>query len=178
MLGVEILRKADAISPLSRAVVRSHHERWDGTGYPDGRRGNDIHQFARIAAAADVFDAVTSDRHYRRGWSQASGYDFILARGNTDFDIEVVEAFKECVAPYPPGTSVILSDGSTALVKEVKLGKVKTPIVRVTQDPAGAPITPFEVDLFTSQDLTILGGLAVDEMGPADVQMESPRVVA
>jgi HD-GYP domain-containing protein (c-di-GMP phosphodiesterase class II) len=178
MLGVEILRKADAISPLSRAVVRSHHERWNGTGYPEGRRGNDIHQFARIAAAADVFDAVTSDRHYRRGWSQASGYDFIVARGHTDFDIEVVEAFKECVAPYPPGTSVVLSDGSGGLVKEVKLGKVKTPIVRVIQDPSGAPITPFEVDLSKNQTLVIVGGLAVDQMAPPDMEMASPEVVA
>lgn len=178
MLGVEILRKADAISPLSRAVVRSHHERWNGTGYPEGRRGDDIHQFARIAAAADVFDAVTSDRHYRRGWSQASGYDFIVGRGSTDFDVEVVEAFKECVAPYPPGTTVVLSDGSSGLVKEVKLGKVKTPVVRVIQDPSGASITPFEVDLSKRQDLSIVGGLAVDQVEPSDVPMEAPEVVA
>lgn len=162
MAGVEILRKADAISPLSRAVVRSHHERWDGSGYPEGRRGDDIHQFARIAAAADVFDAVTSDRHYRRGWSQATGYDYVVGRGGSDFDREVVEAFKECVAPYPPGTSVVLSDGSGGLVKEVKLGKVKTPVVRILYDPSGAPVTPFEVDLSRTEGLVIVDAPALE----------------
>ena len=59
--GVRILQHA-SISPLSRAVVRSHHEMWDGKGYPAGLAGDRIHQFARIAAVADVFDALTSDR--------------------------------------------------------------------------------------------------------------------
>ena len=65
-LGFQILKKDDEISPLARAVVRSHHERWDGTGYPDRQTGTQIHQFARIAAVADVFDALTSDRYYRK----------------------------------------------------------------------------------------------------------------
>src|SRR5205807_27339 len=55
MLGVRILQRADDISPLSRAVVRSHHERWDGAGYPSGKARHQIHQFARIASVADVF---------------------------------------------------------------------------------------------------------------------------
>jgi HD-GYP domain-containing protein (c-di-GMP phosphodiesterase class II) len=61
--GVEMLR-SDMISPLVKVVVRSHHERWDGGGYPDGLAGDEIHQLARIAAAADVYDAVTSERVY------------------------------------------------------------------------------------------------------------------
>src|ERR1700704_1476869 len=61
--GVEMLR-SDLISPLVKVVVRSHHERWDGGGYPDRLAAGDIHQLARIAAAADVYDAVTSERVY------------------------------------------------------------------------------------------------------------------
>ena len=75
--GVEILKKADGISPIARAVVRSHHERWDGSGYPDGQARQDIHQSARNAAAADVFDALTSDRHYRRALPAHEAYDAI-----------------------------------------------------------------------------------------------------
>jgi hypothetical protein len=63
--GVEMLR-SDLISPLVKVVVRSHHERWDGGGYPDGLAGDEIHQLARIAAAADVYDAVTSEYTPRR----------------------------------------------------------------------------------------------------------------
>jgi len=127
LLGVDILKKADGISPLSRAVVRSHHERWDGSGYPDGKSGADIHQFARIAAAADVFDALTSDRCYRVAQRICEGYDFVVSRAGSDFDPEVIAVFKSFVAPYPPGTPAVLSDGRCGLVKEVQEGSVTRP---------------------------------------------------
>ncbi len=155
MLGVDILRKAEGISPLARAVVRSHHERWDGTGYPENRSGEDIHQFARIASVADVYDALTSDRDYRPAWSMPDGYDFVVGRGGKDFDPEAVAAFQECVAPYPPGTWVLLSDGSAGLVKDVRQGAVKTPVVRILRDPQGGTIEPREVDLSKSPEISI-----------------------
>ena len=138
-LGVDILKR-DGISPLSRAVVRSHHERWNGAGYPDRRSGADIHLFARIAAVADVFDALTSDRYYRKAMPMAEAYAFIERRAGADFDPEVVDVFKSFVAPYPPGTRVVLSDGHCALVKQVNQEAVKTPVVRIIMNPAGAMI--------------------------------------
>ena len=84
MLGVQMLQKASGISPLARAVVRSHHERWNGSGYPEGRVGVEIHQFARIAAAADVFDALTSDRSYRGALPAYEGYDMVIRGAGSD----------------------------------------------------------------------------------------------
>jgi HD-GYP domain-containing protein (c-di-GMP phosphodiesterase class II) len=95
--GAEIL-PAD-ISPLARAVVRSHHERWDGAGYPDGLAAGTIHQFARIAAVADVFDALTSKRYYRQAMPIWDAYDYIVSRSGKDFDPQVIEVFRECMAP-------------------------------------------------------------------------------
>ena len=155
-LGFQILKKAEEISPLARAVVRSHHERWNGKGYPDGQAGNDIHQFARIAAAADVFDALTSDRVYRRALPAHAAYDYIVSRTGIDFDPEVVDIFSTFVAPYPPGTPIVLSDGRRGLVKEVRPEAVKTPVVRVIVDAAGAPIAPVEVDLGRTTELKIV----------------------
>jgi HD-GYP domain-containing protein (c-di-GMP phosphodiesterase class II) len=155
-LGFQILKKAEEISPLARAVVRSHHERWNGKGYPDGQAGTEIHQFARIAAAADVFDALTSDRSYRRAMAVHEGYDFIISRRGIDFDPEVVDTFATFIAPYPPGTPVVLSDGRRGLVKEARPDAVKTPIVRVIVDASGAPIPPVEVDLAQARELTIV----------------------
>ena len=63
-LGVELLRDTSAWCPLVQAIVLRHHERWDGSGYPDGKREGEIHEMARIAAIADVYDAITSDRAY------------------------------------------------------------------------------------------------------------------
>jgi HD-GYP domain-containing protein (c-di-GMP phosphodiesterase class II) len=155
-LGFQILKKAEEISPLARAVVRSHHERWNGKGYPDGQTGSEIHQFARIAAAADVFDALTSDRVYRRGLPPHAGYDFIITRGGIDFDPEVVDIFSTFIAPYPPGSPVVLSDGRRGLVKEVRPDAVKTPVVRILEDATGAQLEPVEIDLSKSRDLTIV----------------------
>ena len=155
-LGYQILRKADGISPLARAVVRSHHERWNGTGYPDGQAGQQIHQFARIAAVADVFDALTSDRYYRRALALHEGYDYVVSRSGFDFDPEVVDVFQSFVAPFPPGTPVVLSDGFCGVVVEAKQHAVKTPIVRIIVDPAGATVTPREIDLSQMPGLTIV----------------------
>jgi HD-GYP domain-containing protein (c-di-GMP phosphodiesterase class II) len=156
MLGVQILKKAEGISPLTRAVVRSHHERWNGAGYPDKQKGLDIHQFARIAAVADVFDALTSNRYYRKAMPVHEGYDFIMSRSGTDFDPEVADIFGSFVAPYPPGTAVRLSDGASALVKQVRMDKVKFPVVRVVTDASGLPIRPTEIDLGSARELTIV----------------------
>jgi len=155
-LGFQILRKDEEISPLARAVVRSHHERWNGSGYPDGQAGAQIHQFARIAAVADVFDALTSDRYYRRALPMDEAYDFVVDGGGRDFDPEVVNLFRSVVAPYPPGTRVVLSDGNCGLVKEVRPDAVKAPIVRIIVDASGALVPAFEVDLSRSPELTIV----------------------
>jgi HD-GYP domain-containing protein (c-di-GMP phosphodiesterase class II) len=166
--GVQILQKAEGISPLSRAVVRSHHERWDGSGYPDGISGDDIHQFARIAAVADVFDALTSERSYRSALPMDRGCDFIVNRSGTAFDPQVVDVFQSVVAPYPPGSGVVLSDGSHALVKQVRQHGVRRPIVRVVTDASGALVTPREVDLSRVPDLSIVSaGFQMPVTAPA-----------
>ena len=155
-LGVGILQHAEGISPLARAVVRSHHERWDGTGYPSRQVGAQIHQFARIASVADVFDALTSDRHYRRARPIHEAWEHIVSRAGRDFDPEVVEVFRSSVAPYPPGTGVVLSDGFCGIVKEVRQDFVSRPIVRVIMDSSGVAIPPVEIDLSRSPGLTIV----------------------
>ncbi len=70
-----------------------HHERWDGTGYPRGLSGEEIPLVARIFAVVDVYDALTSDRHYRRGWSHEEAIAHIREESGRHFDPAVVEAF-------------------------------------------------------------------------------------
>jgi HD-GYP domain-containing protein (c-di-GMP phosphodiesterase class II) len=155
-LGAEILQHADGISPISRAIVRSHHERWDGAGYPEGKAGRAIHQFARIASVADVFDALTSDRSYRRALLPHEGYEFIVNRAGRDFDPEVVEVFAASVAPHPPGTGVVLSDGRCGIVKEVRQGAVTRPVVRLVLESSGKPVAGKELDLALAPGITIV----------------------
>ena len=92
LLGLEFLR-AGTISGQATSVVRSHHERWDGSGYPGGLVGEEISLFPRIAAVADVFDAVTSERFHAQALPVDEGIDLIRAGSGTAFDPTVVEAF-------------------------------------------------------------------------------------
>jgi HD-GYP domain-containing protein (c-di-GMP phosphodiesterase class II) len=168
-LGAQMLQHADGISPVSRAVVRSHHERWDGYGYPAGLAGNAIHQFARIASVADVFDALTSDRSYRRALPMHEGYDYIVSRAGREFDPEVVTIFAESVAPHPPGTGVVLSDGRCGIVKEVRPESVTRPIVRLVLDASGTPVAGGEIDLSLVSEITIVS-TAFDPFGSATTE--------
>ena len=96
LLGLEFLRD-DSIPPGAKAVVRSHHERWDGSGYPSGLVGEEISLFARIAAVADVFDAVTSQRYYAPAMPRRRGAELIRKGAGNAFDPVVVEAFLDAI---------------------------------------------------------------------------------
>lgn len=99
--------------PEELAVVRHHHERWDGTGYPDGLRGEAIPLLARIVAVVDVYDALTSDRAYRPAWSPERARAHIRQNAGTQFDPQVVAAWAHLVesdlvlgdAPYTGGVN-------------------------------------------------------------------------
>ena len=98
LLGLQFLRD-DAIPAGAKAVVRSHHERWDGSGYPSGLVGEEISMYARIAAVADVFDAVTSERYHAPAVPKREGVEIIRTGAGSAFDPVVVEAFVEAVHP-------------------------------------------------------------------------------
>jgi putative nucleotidyltransferase with HDIG domain len=79
-------------------IPYSHHERWNGTGYPQGLRGEDIPLSARIFAVIDVYDALTSDRPYRKAWTKADALRHLRLQAGIHFDPEVVEVFVERMA--------------------------------------------------------------------------------
>jgi diguanylate cyclase (GGDEF)-like protein len=95
LLGERLLRDVELVHGAGIAVVRGHHERWDGRGYPDALAGDEIPLPARVFALADTLDAITSERPYRpaRSWDEAVGE--ILAGRGRQFDPDVVDAFRE-----------------------------------------------------------------------------------
>jgi hypothetical protein len=98
-LGCELAGSAPTLAE-ALPVIRHHHERVDGTGYPAGLAGNDIPLEARIVAVADVWDALTSDRAYRRGWAPAEALAHIEAGAGSHFDARVVRALVRVVTRW------------------------------------------------------------------------------
>jgi response regulator RpfG family c-di-GMP phosphodiesterase len=95
LLGSQMIGGVAFLQEAGVQVVRSHHERWDGTGYPDGLRGDEIPLGARIFAVADALDAITNHRPYRQARSWRDSRREIVAQSGAQFDPEVVEAFCE-----------------------------------------------------------------------------------
>ena len=113
--GHRILRDIEFLEGASRVVLQ-HHERWDGKGYPNGLRGNEIDITARVFAVADAFDAMTSDRVYSRGRSFEEAYEELKKYAGTQFDPQVVEAFNA----VPDTDWIILHKRSLQEMKELK----------------------------------------------------------
>ncbi|HEY2602640.1 MAG TPA: HD domain-containing phosphohydrolase [Thermoleophilaceae bacterium] len=146
LCGIELVR-GDVIGPLAKGVIRSHHERWDGYGYPEGIVAREIPEFARIAAIADAFDAMTSMRVYSRAAAQHEGVRMIVEGSGSSYDPAIVESFRKVVAPYPAGSEIALADGRRGIVVSVPAGQLELPLVRVHWDERGERIDPEEIDL-------------------------------
>lgn len=94
-IGGKLLKGEDALMAAARDIAMSHHEHWDGSGYPQGLAGDDIPVLGRVCAVADVFDALTSDRPYKEAWSVEKAVDWIQTESGKKFDPLVVEAFNQ-----------------------------------------------------------------------------------
>ncbi|MEX2625672.1 MAG: HD domain-containing phosphohydrolase, partial [Ilumatobacteraceae bacterium] len=114
-LGFELASSAPSLQE-ALPVILHHHERVDGCGYPGGLAGRAIPLEARVVAVADVWDALTSDRAYRRGWAPEAALAHIRAGAGTHFDARVVDAFTTLVARW--GIRDRAVDGTAAIAWE------------------------------------------------------------
>jgi putative two-component system response regulator len=95
-IGAEILKGEDSNSELlslASEIALTHHEKWDGSGYPNALSGEQIPLAGRITALADVFDALTSDRPYKHAWSVEAAVDYIQSQAGSHFDPGLVDNF-------------------------------------------------------------------------------------
>jgi len=146
--GHELLKKIRGISMMASYITLGHHERMDGSGYPYHLKGEYIHKAARIVAVADVYDALTTDRVYRKKLMPYEVIDYITSLGSKHFDQEVVDVFVRYVAYYPVGTGVILNTGERGIVKKYNKKFPTRPEVRVVMDAEGKMLPKQrEVDL-------------------------------
>lgn len=145
--GYELLRADTTLDPIIRDVTRHHHERIDGSGYPQQLQEWQISRFARLVSIVDAFDAMTSDRCYRDGIPASDAIRILYQNRGRQFDTDMVEAFIRMVGIYPPGTLVELTTGEVALIVAVHPGKKLKPRVEVLLDTEKRAVTPRTIDL-------------------------------
>lgn len=129
IVGAQILMEADAGEDLLDIALH-HHEKYDGSGYPHKLKGEEISLYSRMAAVCDVYDAVTSNRPYRKGWTPADAMHNMLSwRGH--FDNTLLHAFVRTIGIYPVGSLVRLASGRVALVVQAGEKSLLKPKVHV-----------------------------------------------
>lgn len=166
-LGVALAEKLDGLSVASIEIIASHHERFNGEGYPAALRGGQIPLLARIAGLVDSFDAITSERTYCGPVPLGEAVQEIFAATEQQFQPELVDVLLGILGTYPIGAMVRCSDGAIALVvdrnrakplcpqllmlTDAKLNELEHPALRVAGGPDGVAVT----GLMLPEDLSI-----------------------
>lgn len=154
--GYELLRSCQQFDESIALTALQHHERLDGSGYPYGISGDKIGMFPRIVAVADVFDALLSDRPFRKAFFPHQAVEIIVNSASGQFDPDIIKVFVENVAIYPLGSVVLLNNGETGVVVDMNKGRQTRPVVRIMYDGDRRKLSSIrEVDLSKFPDLFI-----------------------
>ncbi len=165
-LGYDILMKSKNISEEEAFIAWQHHERFDGSGYPLGLRGMEICEPARIVALADVYDAMSTDRIYRKRYLPQEVVEYIRDQGPNQFDPKLSKVFLENIAPFPIGSMVLLNNGQKGIVIHVNREFPARPLIKMMWGQNGNLIKePEEKDLKKDLTLFVVKTLKDDEMG-------------
>jgi HD-GYP domain-containing protein (c-di-GMP phosphodiesterase class II) len=164
-IALNMVSNIDVISDVSREVIELHHERLDGSGYPEGLLENEISVYGRMAAIVDVYDALTSTRPYRDAFTPAEALRF-MSEKLQGFDQELITQFINCIGAHPIGSLVKLASNKLAIVMRLnKLSPLK-PIVMAFYD-----LNSRQHDTVTQLDLTIVDDEIVGSVDPADFEL-------
>ena len=151
VFGVDILQQTKGVSPISLEIAAQHHERADGSGYPNKLKSSAISQLGQMAAIVDVYDAITSARVYHSPMDPTDALRKLLEWSKFHFNEELVQHFIRCIGIYPVGTLVRLESGLLGVVIEEGKQHLLHPIVRVVYDTLrNCALDPRDIDLSRS----------------------------
>lgn len=157
IFGYDILKKSGKVNLVSAFIAFGHHERYDGSGYPLQLKSDNIQLCARIVAVADVYDALTSDRVYRKRLKPNEVFEYITSLGAHHFDPRVIESFVKYVTIYPAGTGVMLNTRERGLVVRANKNIPTRPVIRIIYDERQKRLENFhETDLAEKPNIFIV----------------------
>lgn len=140
LLGFDLLKNKDEFSRDSLAVIKNHHERIDGYGYPHGLQSFSIDLYSRIVKIVDVYDAVTSNRVYHREITPYHALNCIYSDRNGAFDEKLVQAFMKHMGIYPVGCAIALNTGEVGVVTSINEKRHLTPTLLLVLDSKKRPL--------------------------------------
>lgn len=151
--GYDFLKRYTELPFATRNISLCHHERIDGLGYPNGLKGDQIHNFSKIASISDVFDALVSDRPYRRAIPIHEAREYILG-ADGQFDLNAIMAFANSINPFPKDAFVRLSDGREGSVYEINQNLHTRPKIKILGE-RGKKVKPYIMDLTDNNNIVI-----------------------
>jgi putative nucleotidyltransferase with HDIG domain len=155
-LGRDLLRQTPGIPDIAVSITGQHHERVDGTGYPDKLKKDEISTFGQMAAIVDVYDALTSDRVYHKGMEPTAALKKLFEWSKFHFNPEMVQRFICLIGIYPVGSLVKLESGMLAVVITAGTESLLRPVVRIVFDiKRNHFVTPYDIDLSNKLDQII-----------------------
>lgn len=154
--GYNILIRVPQIDSEIVKIVLQHHERCDGSGYPKHLKGKDIYLLSKIVAIADIYDALTSDRVYKKKILPHEAAEYLLSISNTKIDSQIAKVFINNIAIYPKGCQVLLSTNQVAFVIDSNSKMPLRPILKITTDKYRNPLpVPYEMNLQNNSNVLI-----------------------
>ncbi len=173
VVGADILERVRFPYPVV-PIVRSHHEWWNGTGYPDGLRGTDIPIGARVLTVVDCFDALVSDRPYRKGMGALQALNMIRSLSGKQFDPTIVAIFEQCHAEAESRQQSFVPADFTPLNTEVEVWRGMAPGAGYEAgSEANAPETQQSSPEVIAQQLTEAAGASLDSIASASQEAHS-----
>lgn len=155
--GYELLSSNNDVNTTSAVIALSHHERFNGSGYPLQIKGVDIHEYARIVAVADVYDALTSDRVYRKKIRPHEVFEYITTLARNHYDARVINSFVKHISMYPLGSGIVLSNRERAIVVKENRVYPTRPVVRVVLDSNYNRVSEcYDIDLSKDTSVNIV----------------------
>lgn len=165
LIGFDIIQNSEKLDESISFIALNHHERYDGKGYPNRLKGEDIPLFSRIVSVADVYDALTNDRVYRAKLKKNQAIEYITSTTDKQFDPEIVDKLMSRISVYSIGEGILLSTGQKGYIISIDAQAPTRPTVRITHNENGKNLQKrYNIDLVRKTNIKIVDTIEIDDV--------------